>query len=75
MFRESWHPRWVAFVDGAPAPIRRVNLAYQGIVVPAGAHVVEWRYRNPLVAAGFAVSAIALLGAVLAMRRRRVIPA
>jgi hypothetical protein len=69
------HKYWSATVDGAPAPIRRVNLAYQGIVVPAGAHVVEWRYRNPLVAAGFAVSAIALLGAVLAMRRRRVIPA
>ncbi|MFA6955021.1 MAG: hypothetical protein WC538_04030 [Thermoanaerobaculia bacterium] len=65
------HKYWSATVDGVPAPIRRVNIAYQGIVVPAGAHVVELRYRNPLVAAGFAVTATALFGAFLGMRRRR----
>ncbi|MBI2213764.1 MAG: YfhO family protein [Acidobacteria bacterium] len=64
------HKYWSATIDGAPTPIRRVNLAYQGVVVPEGTHIVEFRYRNPLVWAGFGVSACALLAALLAFRRR-----
>ncbi|MGK2858983.1 MAG: YfhO family protein, partial [Thermoanaerobaculia bacterium] len=65
------HKYWKATVDGAPAPIRQVNVAYQGVVVPEGRHIVEFRYRNPLVAAGLGVSALALLLAQLAILRRR----
>jgi len=25
VFRESWHPRWHAYLDGAPVPVRRVT--------------------------------------------------
>jgi hypothetical protein len=64
------HKYWSATIDGAPAEIRRVNLAYQGVVVPKGTHSVELRYRNPLVATGFAVSACALLAIAGALRRR-----
>lgn len=61
------HKYWRATVDGAPAAIRHVNVAYQGVVVPAGEHVVEFRYRNPLVAAGLGVSALAILLSLLAL--------
>lgn len=40
---------WSALVDGRAAELQSVNVAYQGIEVPAGRHTVEMRYRNPLV--------------------------
>jgi hypothetical protein len=37
---------WTATVDSAPVPIYRATYTYKAIRVPAGEHVVEWRY-NP----------------------------
>jgi hypothetical protein len=38
------------------------NIGYQGVIVPtAGRHVIEMRYRNPLIIAGGAISIAALL--------------
>ena len=37
---------WSATVDGAPVPVYRANYTYKAIRLPAGEHVVEWRY-NP----------------------------
>jgi hypothetical protein len=42
------------------------------VVVPPGKHIVEMRYRNPLVAAGGAVSLATLLALILGARRKRV---
>lgn len=39
-------PGWTALVDGKPAPLLKVDLAFRAVPVPAGAHVVEMRY-NP----------------------------
>jgi len=47
----------------------RHGVGYQGIVVPAaGRHVVEMRYRNPLIAVGAAISLAALLALVFLSR-------
>ncbi len=46
--RESWHPRWRATLDGAPAPIRRVTPDYMAIDVPASKHRLELRFERPL---------------------------
>jgi hypothetical protein len=46
--KESWHPRWVAFVDGQPATIRRVTPDYMALDVPAGRHHLAWRFDRPL---------------------------
>jgi hypothetical protein len=35
---------WTATVDGLRVPIYRANYTYKAIRVPAGEHVVEWRY-------------------------------
>jgi uncharacterized membrane protein YfhO len=65
------HKYWRVTIDGAEAEPVVVNVGFQGVVVPsAGRHVVEMRYRNPLVAVGAAVSAVSLLAlAFITMRR------
>jgi uncharacterized membrane protein YfhO len=35
---------WTAKVDGLPVPVYRANYTYKAIRLPAGEHVVEWRY-------------------------------
>ena len=37
---------WSATVDGSPVPVYRANYTYKAIRLPAGDHIVEWRY-NP----------------------------
>ena len=56
------HKYWNITIDGAPHEAIVTNIGFQGVVVPgAGRHVVEMRYRNPLIMAGGAISAAALL--------------
>lgn len=56
------HKYWRVTVDGTEAEAVVTNIGYQGVVVPsAGLHVVEMRYRNPLVAAGAGISLASLL--------------
>jgi hypothetical protein len=45
--RETWHPRWRATIDGAPAPIRRVTPAFMAIDVPPGAHAIALQFERP----------------------------
>lgn len=47
MARESWHPRWRAYLDGRPAPIRRLTPDFPAVDVPAGRHLVQWRFERP----------------------------
>lgn len=72
---EEWMPGWTASVDGAPAPIARVDLVFQGVRVGPGRHAIRFVYRTPLLRAGAAVSLLSwlALGAFLlvAARRRR----
>ena len=56
----------ISFAIGGPL-LSLVNVAYQGVVVPAGEHVVEFRYRNPLVAVGLGVTTLALLLALVVL--------
>jgi len=55
------HKYWHATIDGRAAPLQVANIAYQGIVVPAGAHTIELRYRNPLVLIFGIVSIVAFV--------------
>jgi hypothetical protein len=54
------HKYWRVTVDGKPADAVVTNVGYQGVVVPAGRHAVEMRYRNPLIDIGAAISLAAL---------------
>jgi hypothetical protein len=64
------HKYWRLTIDGKPATAIITNLGYQGLPVPPGRHRIEMHYRNPLIAIGAAISALALL-ALLAFGVRR----
>jgi hypothetical protein len=67
------HKYWRVTIDGAPAPALVTNLGYQGVVVPAGRHVVEMRYRNPLIAIGGGITVMTLLALLVVARGRSLI--
>lgn len=55
------HKYWQATIDGSPATLVPANVAFQSLVIERGAHRVELRYRNPLIAR----SALATLAGLL----------
>ena len=54
-------PGWKATVDGKPTAIERVDYLLRGVVVPAGAHRVEFRYEPVGWRVGWIVSGLATL--------------
>ena len=65
------HKYWRVTIDGRRVTPAITNLGYQGLEIPRGRHVVEMRYRNPLIAVGGAISIAALiLLAAITMRAR-----
>jgi hypothetical protein len=57
---DAWYPGWQARIDGAPAPLIRVDGALRGVLVPAGRHVIEERFVPLDLLLGAVCSAIAL---------------
>jgi hypothetical protein len=49
---EAWAKGWTARIDGSPAAIVPTNLAFRGVLIPAGKHTVEMLYRTPGLAQG-----------------------
>jgi len=60
---DAYDPGWRASVDGAGASLLRANVAFRGILVPEGRHVVELVYRPRAVWLGLGVSLSALVTA------------
>jgi len=63
---DAYYPGWKAELDGQPTMLYRANLAFRAVRVPAGEHVVVYRYEPASVRAGLAVAA-ASLAAVAAL--------
>jgi len=59
---ETNYPGWRADVDGHPRPIFTTNLAFRGLVVPAGRHTVTMRFQPPILWRGFVLSFISWAG-------------
>ncbi|MBA3503235.1 MAG: hypothetical protein H0T65_22940, partial [Deltaproteobacteria bacterium] len=47
MARESWHPRWHAYIDGKETHVLRVTPDFPAIEVPPGKHVLSFRFERP----------------------------
>jgi hypothetical protein len=47
LFRESWHPRWTATIDGKPARIRRVTPDMIALDVGPGDHALALSFERP----------------------------
>jgi hypothetical protein len=67
-----WYPAWQATVDGNSAPLRVVDHALMGVVVPAGRHEVTLAYNPAKFRLGAAISfaALGLMIAAFVFRRR-----
>lgn len=63
VFSEIWYPHgWKAFVDGEETEILRANYLLRAIVVPAGEHQIEFRFKSDSLRIG---QAVALIGSIL----------
>lgn len=48
IFSEVYYDKgWTAYVDGVEAPYFRANYILRGMELPAGEHIVEWKFRSP----------------------------
>jgi hypothetical protein len=73
---DTFFPGWVATVDGKPSPIYEAYGFLRGVVVEAGSHRIEMRYRPKSVYWGAALTALGLLGAcLLTIVKPRTLPA
>jgi hypothetical protein len=69
---DAFDPGWRATLDGSIVPLLRANLGFRAVSAPAGRHRVEMAYRPRALWLGLAVSATALLTAlILVLRPRR----
>ena len=83
IFSEIFYDKgWKAYVDGQEVPYLRADYLLRAMVLPAGGHTVEWRFRAPafdlvegvtLCCSLVIVGGLALTAAVGIVRRRRVI--
>ena len=70
--RESWHPRWHAYIDGKETAVARVTPDFPAIEVPPGKHVLAFRFERPWWAtASWLVWPFVSLAAFFVMRRKR----
>ncbi|MCX6305964.1 MAG: YfhO family protein [Bacteroidetes bacterium] len=78
VFSEIWYPKgWNAYVDGRLTPHFRANYVLRAMVLPAGAHKLEFRFEPVVYAVGEKVSLVSsmvllvlLIGMVLWEIRR-----
>ncbi len=68
---EAHFPGWEVRVDGVPAELLRANTAFRAVLVPEGAHDVEFRYRPASWRHGWALAALAALGLMASWVRPR----
>ena len=55
---EPYHPERRAWVDGEPRPVERVNVAFSGVRLAPGGHVVELRFVPRSLHWGLAISVL-----------------
>jgi hypothetical protein len=66
---DAHYPGWAAWLDGQPVPIVRTNLAFKGLPVPSGEHLVELRLEPRTLQIGLAITLLATLGVLAVLAR------
>jgi hypothetical protein len=59
---ETHYPGWEAWVDDAPVPIHRVDIALRGVIAPEGTHRVRMEFRPGILWVGLGVSVATVIG-------------
>jgi hypothetical protein len=62
---DSFYPGWKAFVDGNETNILRANHFFRAVVLPKGAHRVEFRYEPWSFKLGWIISMFTLIGIII----------
>ncbi|MCK5580758.1 MAG: hypothetical protein KAJ18_05740 [Candidatus Omnitrophica bacterium] len=47
VYNDNFHKDWRVFIDGKETDLWRTNVAFKGVFVPAGEHVVHFRFGLP----------------------------
>jgi hypothetical protein len=63
---DTYYPGWNAYLDDDRVAVYRANLAFRAVYVPAGTHLLEYRYEPRSFRCGVLLAACAL-GTVIAM--------
>jgi hypothetical protein len=64
---DTFYPGWVATIDGVPTTIYPADVAFRGVVVPAGSHTIRMEYRpNSVLLGALGIPAAVLLFALFA---------
>jgi hypothetical protein len=58
---DTYYPGWTAAIDGEPAPILPTDVAFRGLVVPPGEHMVIFHFAPTSFRIGLAIAAGALV--------------
>jgi uncharacterized membrane protein YfhO len=59
---ETAYPGWSAWVDGKPQELYTTNVAFRGMPVPAGRHVVTMRFTARGVWTAIAIGGVCWIG-------------
>ncbi len=68
---EAHYPGWRAFMEGNELQLNYTNVAFRGLPVPAGRHVILMRFAPPLFNYSLAFSALAWFGTLALLNKRR----
>ncbi len=67
---ETYYPGWQATINGKATPLYPAQLAFRGILLEAGTHLVEMRFRDVNLTVGLALSGIAAAIVVVSLAVR-----
>ena len=60
VFSEVYYPKgWNAYIDGKPAPYCKANYVLRGMLIPAGKHIIDFRFEPSSYKIGNQISYIA----------------
>jgi hypothetical protein len=74
VIRQNTYPGWIAYVDGVETPIITTDYSMQGIVLTTGHHTVQLTYWPSYFSVTGIVACVALMGSVLLLFIKPVIP-
>ena len=70
LFKMTWHPNWIAYVDGKVQPTAMLSPGFVGVPVAPGAHGVQLAYQPGFWKLEMALAGLAIALTALAAEKR-----
>ncbi|WP_347839205.1 YfhO family protein [uncultured Draconibacterium sp.] len=71
VFQQNYFSGWQVFVDGNKQTLFKSNFALMSVLLPAGKHLLEFRYRNNVVLFAFVFSVLVMLALSLLLLKQQ----